>query len=143
MTDIEIRKLGALEIGAAIKEGKITSYEATKAFLDAIDAKDGENTITGSSKNDKITAGMDDDSVIAARGVRLHWLRHLRFRTVPIAAHVDECLFALGGAQLLTGWLGFPCDGYGYTDTGPDMAIPAASLLYALSDHGVQQLPAD
>lgn len=42
MTDIEIRKLGALEIGAAIKEGKITSVEATKAFLDAIDAKDGE-----------------------------------------------------------------------------------------------------
>ena len=42
MTDIEIRKLGALEIGAAIKEGKITSVEATRAFLDAIDAKDGE-----------------------------------------------------------------------------------------------------
>ena len=42
MTATEIRKLGALEIGAAIKEGKITSVEATKAFLDAIDAKDGE-----------------------------------------------------------------------------------------------------
>ena len=42
MTDIEIRKLGALEIGAAIKEGKITSVEATRAFIDAIDAKDGE-----------------------------------------------------------------------------------------------------
>ena len=42
MTDIEIRKLGALEIGAAIKEGKITSVEATRAFLDAIDAKDGD-----------------------------------------------------------------------------------------------------
>ena len=42
MTDIEIRKLGALEIGAAIKEGKITSYQATKAFLDAIDAVDGD-----------------------------------------------------------------------------------------------------
>ena len=42
MTDIEIRKLGALEIGSAIKEGKITSVQATKAFLDAIDAIDGE-----------------------------------------------------------------------------------------------------
>ena len=42
MTDIEIRKLGALEIGSAIKEGKITSVQATKAFLDAIDAVDGE-----------------------------------------------------------------------------------------------------
>ena len=45
MTDIEIRKLGALEIGAAIKEGKITSYEATKAFLDAIDAKDRKSVV--------------------------------------------------------------------------------------------------
>ena len=42
MTDIEIRKLGALEIGSAIKEGKITSYQATKAFLDAIEKTDGE-----------------------------------------------------------------------------------------------------
>ena len=42
MTDIEIRKLGALEIGSAIKEGKITSVQATKAFLDAIDAIDSE-----------------------------------------------------------------------------------------------------
>ena len=42
MTDIEIRKLGALEIGSAIKEGKITSYQATKAFLDAIDELNGE-----------------------------------------------------------------------------------------------------
>lgn len=42
MTDIEIRKLGALEIGSAIKEGKITSYQATKAFLDAIEKIDGE-----------------------------------------------------------------------------------------------------
>ena len=42
MTDIEIRKLGALEIGSAIKEGKITSVQATKAFLDAIEKTDGE-----------------------------------------------------------------------------------------------------
>ena len=42
MTDIEIRKMGALEIGSAIKEGKITSVQAAKAFLDAIEALDGE-----------------------------------------------------------------------------------------------------
>ena len=42
MTDTEIRRLGALEIGSAIREGKITSVQATKAFLDAIDAKDGD-----------------------------------------------------------------------------------------------------
>ena len=42
MTDIEIRRLGALEIGSAIKEGKITSVQAVKAFLDAIEALDGD-----------------------------------------------------------------------------------------------------
>jgi len=42
MTDIEIRKAGALEIGSAIKEGRITSVQAVKAFLDAIDEIDGE-----------------------------------------------------------------------------------------------------
>ena len=42
MTDIEIRKMGALEIGSAIKEGKITSVQATTAFLNAIEELDGD-----------------------------------------------------------------------------------------------------
>ena len=52
----------------------------------------------------------------------------------------DEYLLAVGCAQLLTGRLGFPCDGYGHADTGADVALPPASLLYALSDYGVQWL---
>ena len=38
----EITKLSALEIGRLIKEGGLTSEEATKAFIDAIEAKDSK-----------------------------------------------------------------------------------------------------
>ena len=70
MTATEIRKLGALEIGAAIKEGKITSVEATKAFLDAIDAKDGEyKSYITVIFYDKDT---EKRTISAQRGSRLH-----------------------------------------------------------------------
>lgn len=51
--------------GSYLNDKVIATY-ASKGVT--IDAKDGENTITGSSKNDKITAGMDDDSVTATSG---------------------------------------------------------------------------
>ena len=56
--------------------------------------------------------------------------------------HVDEYLFPLGCAEFLAGRLGFPRDGYGWCHPVADVALPAATLLYALSDHRVQWIPA-
>ena len=42
MTGEDILKLSASGLGAAIKSGSTTSYEATKAYLDAIKANDGQ-----------------------------------------------------------------------------------------------------
>lgn len=42
MTEDTITGMSAIDIGAAIKDGRLTSFEAAKAFLDAIEAKDRE-----------------------------------------------------------------------------------------------------
>ena len=49
MTEDTITGMSAIDIGAAIKDGRLTSFEAAKAFLDAIEAKDREyhSYITG------------------------------------------------------------------------------------------------
>ena len=64
------------------------------------------------------------------------------FYLYHVLPYVDEYLFALGGAQFLAGRLRLPRDGYGHPDTGAHVALPVAPLLYALSDHRVQRLPA-
>ena len=72
-----------------------------------------------------------------ASGVQFYRLRRLHLRSDAFASNVDEYLFAVGCAQFLAGRIRFPHDGYGRLFAGDDLALPLASLLYALSDYGV------
>ena len=78
----------------------------------------------------------------AAGDIQFNRFRHLYLWSDAVAPYVDEYLFAVGCAQFLAGRIGVPHDGYGRLVAGDHLALPPATLLYALSDHGVQWLSA-